>query len=173
MSVLKDPRQATAFRFVRCTLAGDTAELVYAYDQDVELIERIRFPGAPTVANARRPALDAALRLLHWVAGVSYYKAGVPAQIAVENGPLDAVTAEFLDALYRHGLGEFAYQNRLDLSARIRFPHAAAPAAPPRPSAWDAAASCRSAAARIPWSAWNCSSAMARTPRPCGSAIRH
>ena len=38
----------------------------------------------------------------------------------VETRALDAETAELLDALYLHGLGEFAYQNKLDLRGRIR-----------------------------------------------------
>src|SRR5690606_28274228 len=58
----------------------------------------------------------------HLVAGVSYYKAGVPGEIRVESTALDDATAAFLDALYRHGLGEFAYHNALDLRGRIRFP---------------------------------------------------
>jgi hypothetical protein len=45
----------------------------------------------------------------------------VPSGIAVETRALDAPTAQFLDALYLHGLGEFAYQNRLDLRNRIAF----------------------------------------------------
>ncbi|HSS06962.1 MAG TPA: endonuclease domain-containing protein, partial [Rhodanobacteraceae bacterium] len=55
------------------------------------------------------------------VAGVSYYKAGVPAGIVVESSALDAPMAEFVDALYLHGLGEFAYHNKLDLRGRIAF----------------------------------------------------
>ena len=73
------------------------------------------------VAGARARAFDAALDLLHLVAGVSYYKAGVPPEIARRDAALDAATAEFLDALYLHGLGEFAYHNKLDLRGSIAF----------------------------------------------------
>jgi hypothetical protein len=117
-----DPRQARAFRFVRCACADGEAQLVYAFDDGPELIERIGFPDAPSLAPERAAAFDAALRLLHLIAGVSYYKAGVPAQIVVDDGPLDAATAELLDAVYLHGLAEFAYQNKLDLRGRILFP---------------------------------------------------
>ncbi|HOV59198.1 MAG TPA: endonuclease domain-containing protein, partial [Rhodanobacteraceae bacterium] len=41
-----------------------------------------------------------------------------------------ADTAELLDALYLHGLGEFAYHNRLDLRGRIAFPRGADAPAP-------------------------------------------
>jgi len=116
-----DPRQAKAFRFVRAAYAQGEARLVYAFDDGPQLIERIVFPDAPPLAAERQTAFDAALRLLHLIAGVSYYKAGVPSEIVVEGAPLDAATAELLDELYLHGLAEFAYQNKLDLRGRIRF----------------------------------------------------
>jgi len=122
---LADPRQARTFRFVRCMYASGEAQLVYAFDGGSELVERIAFPDAPELPPERERAFAAALRLLHLIAGVSYYKAGVPNEIVVEGEPLDAETAELLDAVYLHGLAEFAYQNKLDLRGRIRFPHAA------------------------------------------------
>jgi UDP-N-acetyl-alpha-D-muramoyl-L-alanyl-L-glutamate epimerase len=120
--ILPDPRQAGTFRFVRCGYADGVAELVYAFDDGPELIERIRFPDAPNLPPARVQAFDAALRLLHRVAGISYYKAGVPERIDVETGVLDAPTARLLDDLYVHGLAEFAYRNGLDLRGKIVFP---------------------------------------------------
>ncbi|HET6545868.1 MAG TPA: UDP-N-acetyl-alpha-D-muramoyl-L-alanyl-L-glutamate epimerase [Rhodanobacteraceae bacterium] len=117
-----DPRHAQRFRFVRHGYADGLAELVYAFDDGPELIERITFPDAPVLGGKRRAALEAALGLLHLIAGVSYYKAGVPPQIVVAGAAPDAQTATFLDELYLHGLGEFAYQNQVDLRGRIRFP---------------------------------------------------
>lgn len=127
MSALADPRQAQTFRFVRCGYADGVAELVYAFDDGPELIERVRFPDAPVLPDKRKQAFDAALRLLHLIAGVSYYKAGVPARIVVENGALDESTAALMDELYLHGLAEFAYRNGLDLRGRIEFPRGSAP----------------------------------------------
>ncbi|HET7562247.1 MAG TPA: UDP-N-acetyl-alpha-D-muramoyl-L-alanyl-L-glutamate epimerase [Rhodanobacteraceae bacterium] len=122
MNTLPDPRQAKAFRFARCGFAGGVAELVYAFDDGPELVERISFPDAPAIPAERRGAFDAALRLLHLVAGVSYYKAGVPERIEVATGALDAPTAGLLDTLYFDGLAEFAFRNKLDLRQRIAFP---------------------------------------------------
>ncbi len=116
------PRLTQVFRFTRRRYADGVAELGYAFDDGEELIERIRFPQAPALPAERRAAFDAALKLLHLVAGVSYYKAGVPPKIALDDGPLDAATADLLDALYLHGLAEFAYRNKLDLRSRIAFP---------------------------------------------------
>ena len=123
MSAMPDSRQARAFRFVRCGYADGEARLVYAFDDGQELIERIGFPDAPALVQERKAAFDVALRLLHLIAGVSYYKAGVPNEIAVEGEPLDAATAEFLQQVYFNGLAEFAYQNKLDMRGKIHFPH--------------------------------------------------
>ena len=126
MNTLADPRQAQAFRFARCDYADGVAELVYAFDDGPELIERIRFPDAPALSESRQAAFDAALRMLHFFAGISYYKAGLPSRIEIETGALDPATADLLDALYLHGLGEFAYRNGLDLRDRITFPRGSA-----------------------------------------------
>jgi len=119
------PRLTQVFRFVRASYADGVAELAYAFDDGEELVERISFPDAPAVAPERAQAFAAALKLLHLVAGISYYKAGVPPTIALADGPLDAATAELLDQLYLHGLAEFAYRNGLDLRGRIAFPRVA------------------------------------------------
>jgi len=116
------PRLTQLFRFVRCSYADGVAELAYAFDDGEELVERVRFPNAPAVPAAHALAFEAALKLLHLIAGVSYYKAGVPPKIEVASGPLDDATAELLDQLYLHGLAEFAYRNGLDLRGRIAFP---------------------------------------------------
>ena len=123
-----------AFRFVRCGFDAATgvARLVYAFDDGPELVETVTLPGAPFALDAARvEAAEQALRLLHLIAGVSYYKAAVPAEIRIDGYGIDAATATLLDTVYLNGLGEFAYRNGLDLRGRIRFPHvddAAAPA---------------------------------------------
>ena len=122
MTTLTDPRQARAFRFLGCEYAAGTARLRYAFDDGPELVEHIEFPDAPALRPEREAAFMAALNLLHLIAGVSYYKAGVPGEIVVDSAPLDRATAELLDEIYLHGLAEFAYQNKLDLRGRIHFP---------------------------------------------------
>lgn len=114
-----------AFRFVRCGFDAQTgvAQLVYAFDDGPELIETVTVPGAPfDLDDARVAAAEQALRLLHLIAGVSYYKAAVPSEIRIEGYAIDADTAALLESIYVHGLGEFAYRNGLDLHGRIAFP---------------------------------------------------
>ena len=114
-----------AFRFVRCQLDAATgiAELVYAFDDGPELIETITIPGAPFVLDdARERAVQQALRLLHLIAGVSYYKAAVPEEIRIDSYAIDADAAALLELIYVNGLGEFAYRNGLNLHGKIKFP---------------------------------------------------
>ena len=124
------------FRFVRCGFdpATGVAKLVYAFDDGPELIETVTVPGAPFLLDAMHAhAVEQALRLLHLIAGVSYYKAAVPERIRIDSYDIDSETAALLESIYLNGLGEFAYRNGLDLHEHIRFPHrddadAAAPA---------------------------------------------
>ncbi|GAB2621888.1 UDP-N-acetyl-alpha-D-muramoyl-L-alanyl-L-glutamate epimerase [Novilysobacter erysipheiresistens] len=137
MSEWKFQRDAIkAFRFMRCGFdpATGVAQLLYAFDDGPEMVETITVPGAPFAMDGERAAaVERALRLLHLIAGVSYYKAAVPERIEIESYEIDADTAALLELIYLNGLGEFAYRNVLDLHGRIRFPHrdnveAAAPA---------------------------------------------
>ena len=131
-----DRQSVRAFRFVRCEFdeASGIASLVYAFDDGPELTETIRFPGAPYVLDeSRREAVQQALRLLHLIAGVSYYKAAAPSRIDIEAHSIDADSAALMTELYENGLGEFAYRNGMVLRGKIHFPATAAPA-PPAPS---------------------------------------
>jgi hypothetical protein len=121
---LPDPRVAGVFRFVRRDWFADEGrvDLVYAFDDGPELVESIRFPGPPRLTPGREQAFGVALDLLHWIAGVSYYKAGVPPRIVCDGRAPDASTAALLDLVYTDGLAEFAHENGLDLRGRVRFP---------------------------------------------------
>ncbi|HEX4854336.1 UDP-N-acetyl-alpha-D-muramoyl-L-alanyl-L-glutamate epimerase [Arenimonas sp.] len=117
-----------AFRFTGCQFDPATGEarLGYAFDDGPVMEEVVRFPGAPfALDGARAEAVQRALRLLHLVAGVSYYKAAVPPQIVIEGEGIDADTAALLTSIYENGLGEFAYRNGLQLRGKIHFPVAA------------------------------------------------
>jgi UDP-N-acetyl-alpha-D-muramoyl-L-alanyl-L-glutamate epimerase len=121
-----DRENIKAFRFVRCDFDAQTgvASLAYAFDDGDELIETVQFPGAPFVLSPQqKTSAEQALKLLHLIAGVSYYKAAVPPQISIESGDIDSDTAAFLQMVYENGLGEFAYRNGLNLRGKIKFPH--------------------------------------------------
>jgi hypothetical protein len=114
-----------SFRFVASRLDTQTGEvaLEYRFDDGPVLVERLRIPGAPfALDGARALAVGHALNLLHWIAGVSYYKAAVPAEIVFESCQPGLAARGLLGEVYRLGLGEFAYRNRIDLAARLNLP---------------------------------------------------
>lgn len=116
----KDQR-ARCFRFTACHYdpASGRANLGYEVD-GVRLQETITFPWAPWPVDAsRQAAFFKALDLLHLVAGISYYKAGLATRI---EAVVDETIAQFLDEMYTQGLAEFAHVNGLDLSGVISFP---------------------------------------------------
>ena len=148
MSWTFDRAAIRAFRFTSKRFDPATGEIALGYAfvnhdgaTSPELVERITVPGAPFTAElpgtadfdaTKAAAVEAALRLLHLVAGVSYYKAAAPTVIEVADGPLDEATATFVASVYENGLGEFAYRNVLDLRGHLAWPQggAARPVAP-------------------------------------------
>jgi hypothetical protein len=121
---MRDPRAARSFSFLSRNfdpLTG-TAFLAYRVDDGPELLEKIVFPYTPWPADASRQlAFERALELLHLVAGISYWKAGLaPAMEFPAGKPLQAVV-HFLTALYDRGLAEFSYVNGVKVSDRLAF----------------------------------------------------
>ncbi len=122
---ISDPRQACRFHFTACSYDPVQGEAIlgYCFDDGPELLEKIRFPYSPWPPEAsRQAAFGEALRILHLIAGVSYYKAGLSREMDFGEQVPDMKLAKFLTDLYVQGLGEFAYVNQLDLSDRINIP---------------------------------------------------
>lgn len=130
-----DRDRIRSFRFVASRLDADTGavELEYRFDEGPLLVERLRIPGAPfALDGARALAVGRALDLLHWIAGVSYYKAAVPPRIVFEGDQPSLKARGLLREVYRRGLGEFAHRNGIDLDACLDFP---VPGPSPAPAA--------------------------------------
>lgn len=117
-----DPDRYQRFIFDRYQWNADNATLSLHYvlgsDQqaDIQFIETIRFPEPQTIQADRQAALNNAFELLHWVAGVSYWKTACPDEWQFEQQPPDADQFAFLSELYQHGLAEFGFVNQLDVS---------------------------------------------------------
>ena len=90
-----------------------TLQLDYRLD-GCPLSEQFRFPLPARPRQCADGAFEAALDLLHWVAGISYWKAGCPSRIDFIASRPDRRQADSLNRLYREGLGEFAWVNGLD-----------------------------------------------------------
>lgn len=130
-----DPRCARVFVFTRCAYDRETgvARLGYRFDDGPELVERVTFPHAPWPPEpSRQAAFLRALDLLHAIAGVSYYKAGLPPAIRFQQREAGRGLGRFLQDLYVNGLAELGHLNQVDVAGRVRFPadESAAPEPP-------------------------------------------
>lgn len=125
-----DPAAFNAFRFLSRELdAQGHVTLRYALDEQISFVEEFDIPIDRVLSAADRERVDGLLSLLHWVAGVSYFKTAAPLEVICESGEPRAAAAALLEALYSEGLGEFAFTNALDELPRPRFPIASADAA--------------------------------------------
>lgn len=82
---------------------------------ELEFTETLTVEGVEPAAW-EGPAVDAAVRFVVLLLGVSYYKAGAPSTVDLGGMPLQAGDLELLRRYYVDGLAEFAYRNGLDLS---------------------------------------------------------
>ncbi|MDE3134121.1 MAG: hypothetical protein KGL15_08660 [Acidobacteriota bacterium] len=113
-----DPRAINAFQFTYRNMTPEgLVRLGYALD-DIEFEETLELP-APVVSP---PAVEGLLDLLHWVAGVSYFKAAIPRHLVCETGAPPPATGRLLSVLYSEGLGEFAVVNGLERLPDPQFP---------------------------------------------------
>jgi hypothetical protein len=136
------PADFVAFRFVAAQIDEATASVALRYALDgpdpVSFTETVRFEGVAWPTDPlRREALRRLARILHLLAGVSYFKTAVPPTIAFDEqgegapGPLSAPLRALLRDVYTLGLGEFAYRNGIDVRERGLLPDADDGAVPP------------------------------------------
>ena len=130
-----DPRSIASFRFRDYSWREASPEegavrlsLRYGLDpkqgEPILFSEEILFTASPRrlLNQGEKAALERCFQLLHWIAGVSYYKAALPATIEIEGELPSPRIAEFLERLYRLGLAELFYRNQIEPDAPIRFP---------------------------------------------------
>ncbi len=88
--------------------------LGYALD-DQPLTERFFLPPNLAPRPEAQEAIDASLSLLHWIAGVSYWKTHCPSQWVFQDQAPNRDQASALTTIYKKGLAEFAWHNRIEL----------------------------------------------------------
>src|SRR5271165_6601211 len=132
-----DPAAFETFRFLSREIdASGRVTLTYGLDDAFTFVEEIELPLASPLGLGEQERLQGLLSLLHWVAGVSYFKTAAPPLVSCESGLPSPAVADLLEALYSEGLGEFAYTNALPALPRPRFPRrAASPLSAPSPTA--------------------------------------
>jgi hypothetical protein len=118
-----DPASFQSFRFIARELdeQGRVA-LRYGLDDGIEFLEEFDLPLSSRLTPDRIERVDGLLALLHWVAGVSYFKTAVPEVVRCETGFPGPATAALLESLYSEGLGEHAFVNKLATVPRPSFP---------------------------------------------------
>ncbi len=108
------PVGSRRFVFAGHAWHAERGELTLRYRLDGRLLcERFRFPLPEQPGSVSGPALESAMTLLHWLAGISYWKAGCPQQISFDGRSPTTDQAEYLNTIYREGLAEFAWHNDL------------------------------------------------------------
>jgi hypothetical protein len=134
------PASAAIARFTCSKLGFDPStgglELSYTIrgaERAWDFTERITLPVTPGSSKTDGAAVLDVLHLLHAVAGVSYYKAGAPAQIDLGSHRYTAAELELIRGIYTQGMREFAYTNDLESALTPELVHA--PIAEARPPA--------------------------------------
>lgn len=126
-----NPRAFDTFRFLAREIdERGRVTLRYALDDQIGFVEEFDLPPGTRVSPADRVRVDGLLSLLHWVAGVSYFKTAAPPEVDCTTGAPPLAAASLLKALYSEGLGEFAYTNGLPRLPRPTFPVGPMPARP-------------------------------------------
>lgn len=93
----------------------DTGQVQLNYQLgDQRFTETFAMPPGLSVAPSRQRALDHALDALHWIAGVSYFKAFCPPRFEASHRVPSKQQGRWLDQIYRQGLAEFAHRQGLD-----------------------------------------------------------
>jgi hypothetical protein len=106
------PLRARRFAYGPLDIDEAVGVLTCNYDLDGRRFSEVVDVGA---GHEWGPAAREAARLVHLLAGVSYYKAGAPPEVDLGQMVVRPGEREFLRGFYVNGLGEFAVRNRLPL----------------------------------------------------------
>lgn len=123
------PQAAKRFVFESYSLDRATSTVLFAYSQELEqgtletYVETLVFPVTSESWDEIDPsALESALRSLHLVLGLSYWKMYCAPEMVLNGFSLTPEQAEFWETLYTNGMGEFFYKNKIDFRGLVNFP---------------------------------------------------
>jgi len=115
--------QAETFVFKQPEFISSDNQLKLNYQfGDTHFCETYQFDSSQIQLDSAQTGIGQAIRFLHLVAGVSYFKLQPFANIEIERQPLSQPQADFFRKLYINGLAEFAYRNQLDITQACHFP---------------------------------------------------
>ncbi len=111
--------KAKAFHFTARKFENSKA----TFDFEIEFsnAKRLKFREVLIFPATRQFAPKQILDSLHLILGISYYKLYCPSRVTIPY-KLTKEQADFWTTVYRKGLGEFAYRNKLDPNKFAKFP---------------------------------------------------
>ena len=98
--------------------------LRYSLDRSISFEETLILPDEPLSEHlaAREGQINEALKALHLIGGISYYKTCLPRKISLGEMQLTKTEAKFWHSVYENGLGEFFFRNNIDFRGVVKFP---------------------------------------------------
>lgn len=119
--------KANFFEFSSYSFVPKQRKISFKYEIGFEareplvFVENIFLPKAPNLAQVPKGLLENLLQSVHLILGISYYKIFCPPTIKL-NKPILKEQAMFWEKVYKKGLGEFFYRNKLNPDI-VKFPY--------------------------------------------------
>ena len=119
---------AKNFVFTSYQLQPEKKQAVFGYAIEfenrptLEFFETIIFPKKISLENIPAELLENVLQSVHLMLGISYFKLYCPPKIKLFK-LISKEQAEFFNVVYRKGLGEFFFQNKIDPRGLVEFPY--------------------------------------------------
>ncbi|OGF21453.1 hypothetical protein A2Y83_01255, partial [Candidatus Falkowbacteria bacterium RBG_13_39_14] len=125
--------KATIFTYKSYKFEPEKKKIIFKYEiefedgRSMEFIDKVVLPKDEASAKGKllhcynNAEVDNLLHSLHIILGISYYKLFVPPKVRLSN-PLSRNQAEFFNTVYKKGLGEFCYRNKIDPKRIAKFP---------------------------------------------------
>lgn len=119
-------KKATVFEFTSYKFEPKTKRIFFNYKTEFKnsepllFMEAIELQNSPDFENLPKGLLEKLFQGLHLVLGISYYKLHC-APIARHNYKIAKEEADFFNTVYKKGLGEFFYRNKLNPKISPKF----------------------------------------------------
>ncbi|MDO8530467.1 MAG: UDP-N-acetylmuramoyl-L-alanine--D-glutamate ligase [bacterium] len=121
-------QRATVFEFTSYSFNPAESKAVFNYKTEFKgekplfFSETVILPGTPNISHIEKDLLEKLLQSLHIILGVSYYKSYCATKVVLPYA-LPKKEADFWNIVYKKGLGEFFYKNKLDPKISPKFPY--------------------------------------------------
>src|ERR1035437_6147011 len=117
----------TIFEFSSYKFEPENKRILFNYKQEftgaepIVYTETVILPEVPDISNLPQELIENILQGVHLALGISYYKFYCATKVK-PNYPLSKKQAEFWNVVYKKGLGEFFFRNKLNPKISPKFP---------------------------------------------------